>query len=249
MVLDFRSLRAKLIGLVLLAGFVLAVHAVHSLAQPRPLEVAPPGAELLPMGTVAFSASDPVAWAWIEVDPAVSGRVETSGAKILFSPVEPLRPGADYRFTLFAEAVDGRTVRRTWRLRVHELGDALWVYVRLDSERHEVSVYRGDDLVRRMPASGGRPGFETPGGVYRIQNRGYHFFSRKYGEGAYYWVRIFGNYLFHSLPVDAQGHVIEEEARKLGCPASHGCIRLDFPDARWFYETVPDGSLVVIDTF
>ncbi len=249
MVLNFRALRAKLIGLTLLSGFAFAAHAAHSIAQPRPLDVAPPNSGLLPMGTIAFDASEPLARAWVEVDPPASGKVEVAGTRILFSPVEPLRPGADYRFTLFAEAEDGRAARRTWRLRVQELGDTLWVYVRLDSERHEVSVYRGDDLVRRMPASGGRPGFETPGGVYTIQNRGYHFFSQKYGEGAYYWVRIFGNYLFHSLPVDAQGRVIEEEARKLGCPASHGCIRLDFPDARWFYETVPDGSLVIIDTF
>lgn len=246
---DFTPPRTKRIGFFLLLGIAVAVHTASSLAQPRPFDVAPPGSELLPMGAITFTATVPVAWARVEVEPAVSGRVETSGTKIVFAPVEPLRPGAHYRFTLFAEAEDHRAVRRTWRLRVQHLGDALWVYARLDSQRHEVLVYRGDDLVRRMLASGGRPGFETPGGVYRIQNRGYHFFSRKYGEGAYYWVRIFGNYLFHSLPVDAQGRVIEDEAAKLGCPASHGCIRLDFPDARWFYENVPDGSLVIIDTF
>ncbi len=133
------------------------------------------------------------------------------------------------------------------KLRVDPLYETLWVYVKLDEERHRVDVYRGDVLVRSMIASGGRPGHETPEGVFRIQNRGYHFFSQKYQEGAYYWVRIFGNYLFHSVPVDIHGNVIKEEAEKLGCPASHGCVRLSFPDAQWFYETVPDGTLVVID--
>src|SRR5690606_28854051 len=111
----------------------------------------------------------------------------------------------------------------------------------------EVYVFRGEELVRRMLASGGKTGDETPAGTYRIQNRGYHFYSQKYGEGAYYWVRIFGNYLFHSVPVDVHGRVIAHEAEKLGCPASHGCVRLGMEDAKWFYENVPDGSLVVID--
>ena len=60
-------------------------------------------------------------------------------------------------------------------------------------------------------------------------------------------MRIIGNYLFHSVPVDAEGNVIEEEAKKLGCPASHGCVRLSFPDAKWLYDHVPDGAWVVID--
>lgn len=123
----------------------------------------------------------------------------------------------------------------------------LWVYVELDKGTHWVHVFHGDERVRRMLASGGRPGDETPEGTFRIQNRGYHFWSQKYGEGAYYWVRIFGNYLFHSVPVDREGRIIEEEARRLGCPASHGCIRLRMDDARWFYENVPDGTWVVID--
>ncbi|MBK1811184.1 L,D-transpeptidase [Clostridium sp. YIM B02505] len=53
-------------------------------------------------------------------------------------------------------------------------------------------------------------------------------------------------YLFHSLPVDSNGHIIEEEAAKLGTPASHGCIRLIPNDAFWFYENIPKGSDVEI---
>lgn len=244
MLIDLRSPWARLIALTLLLRLA---HSAHSFAQKRGFEIAPPSSALRPMGAIVFTGSSPIAAAKIEIDPAVSGRVLVEGERILFVPIEPLRPGAEYRFALFAEAKEGAAIRRTWRLRVEGHDDSLWVYVKLDEDRHEVLVFRGDDLVRRMAASGGRPGFETPEGVYRIQNRGYHFFSQKYGEGAYYWVRIFGNYLFHSLPVDVNGNVIEEEARKLGCPASHGCIRLDFPDAKWFYESVPDGTLVVID--
>ena len=37
-----------------------------------------------------------------------------------------------------------------------------------------------------------------------------------------------------------------EEGAKLGQPASHGCVRLTVADAQWFYDQVPDGTLVTI---
>jgi len=223
---------------------LIAVTAVYA---GRPLELIPPSGTILPMGPVAFHATREIAAVRLDILPAVAVTHHTSGKTITLKPNDPLRPGATY--TVEIEAVDttGERIRRSFALRVAPLADSLWVYVKLDAPRHRVEVYRGDTLVRTMIASGGRPGFETPEGVFRIQNRGYHFFSQKYQEGAYYWVRIFGNYLFHSVPVDIEGNIIEEEARRLGCPASHGCVRLSFPDAKWFYDNVPDGTLVVID--
>ncbi|MEX2355864.1 MAG: L,D-transpeptidase family protein, partial [Thermaerobacterales bacterium] len=85
-----------------------------------------------------------------------------------------------------------------------------------------------------------------PRGRFRLENRGRHFFSERYGQGAYCWVRFQGNYLFHSVPIDRDGEILADEREKLGLPASHGCVRLDMADAEWFYETVPDGSLVLI---
>ncbi|HCW51160.1 MAG TPA: L,D-transpeptidase, partial [Clostridiales bacterium] len=75
------------------------------------------------------------------------------------------------------------------------------------------------------------------------------FFSERYEQGARWWVsfRDWGIYLFHSVPVDRTGEVIPEEADKLGQPASHGCVRLSMEDARWFYETIPEGTPVDID--
>ncbi|MBO8142803.1 MAG: L,D-transpeptidase [Firmicutes bacterium] len=125
------------------------------------------------------------------------------------------------------------------------MGDRLWVDVRL-SVPQRVVVYRGETAVRRMVASAGLPGQETPKGVYRLQNRGEQFFSWRYRQGGYYWVRFLGNYLFHSVPFDEQGRLLTEEEAKLGCPASHGCVRLSLDDARWFYDNVPDGTLVVV---
>ncbi|CCU56791.1 ErfK/YbiS/YcfS/YnhG superfamily [Bacillus subtilis E1] len=40
--------------------------------------------------------------------------------------------------------------------------------------------------------------------------------------------------------------VIKTEAEKLGTKASHGCIRLTIPDAKWIYENIPEHTKVVI---
>ena len=42
------------------------------------------------------------------------------------------------------------------------------------------------------------------------------------------------------------GDYLPEEGAKLGQPASHGCVRLAVADAQWFYDQVPDGTLVTI---
>lgn len=87
---------------------------------------------------------------------------------------------------------------------------------------------------------------ETPPGTYYLQDRGQSFWSSRFNEGATYWVRLKDQYLIHSVPRDAQWEVKEDQHSLLGLPASHGCVRLAEPDARWFWETVPQGTKVLI---
>lgn len=57
-----------------------------------------------------------------------------------------------------------------------------------------------------------------------------------------------GVYLFHSVPTDQSNHIVESQADKLGkSAASHGCVRLSLPDSKWMYDTIPEGTKVVID--
>ena len=88
----------------------------------------------------------------------------------------------------------------------------------------------------------------TPHGDYHINMRGKHFFNENEGIGADYWVGFIGaQYLFHSVPTSYNfGDYIPSEGRKLGSPASHGCVRLSVPDAKWFYDHIPDGAKVHI---
>ena len=59
-------------------------------------------------------------------------------------------------------------------------------------------------------------------------------------------MRITGNYLIHSVPRNKDNEIIEEELKKLGIPASHGCVRIKDEYAKWFYDTVPMGTPVII---
>lgn len=109
----------------------------------------------------------------------------------------------------------------------------------VDLEYQHVYVYKNNELIRTMLCSSGMAGYDTPEGKFKITDRGNYFYSDKYGEGAYYWVRFHGAYLFHSIPCDKSGNIIQSELDMLGAKASHGCIRLSMEDAKWVYENIP----------
>ena len=123
--------------------------------------------------------------------------------------------------------------------------DRIWVEVIL-KETHKVIVYKGREVIREMPCSGGTPETPTILGTYYLQDRGSKFFARKISEGANNWVRIHGNYLFHGLPRNENWVISQEAQDKMGSPASHGCIRLRESDAQWFYDHVPQNTMVII---
>lgn len=91
----------------------------------------------------------------------------------------------------------------------------------------------------------------TPRGTYHIQaERGLHFYNDSEQEGANYYVSWLnhGEYLFHTVPVDQNGHYITNIANQIGHhPISHGCVQLTIPDAQWVYEHVPYGMKVVVE--
>jgi lipoprotein-anchoring transpeptidase ErfK/SrfK len=63
-----------------------------------------------------------------------------------------------------------------------------------------------------------------------------------------WWVSFkdWGVYLFHSIPMDSNKNILSDEAKKLGSPASHGCVRLNIDNAKWIYDNIPEGTPVNI---
>ena len=116
----------------------------------------------------------------------------------------------------------------------------------VDLTKQLVAIYYKGDILKQMICSGGTAKDPTPIGTFTTNQKIYYSWVSKFNEGAYYWVRFNGPYLFHSVPFDKNGNMIAEENDKLGTPASHGCIRLKLEEARWLYENLPLGVKVVI---
>jgi len=129
---------------------------------------------------------------------------------------------------------------------VIDYNDAGSFRIEVDLSKQVTYVFYKDELEKEMICSGGTEEKPTPTGEFETTQKGGYFWSDKYDMGAYYWVRFYKVYLFHSVPFDADNVMIAEENEKLGSPASHGCIRLGLEDAEWIYEMLPPGVRVLI---
>jgi len=58
-----------------------------------------------------------------------------------------------------------------------------------------------------------------------------------------YFTQISGNYLFHSVPYNEKGQIIDS---RLGVATSHGCVRLSLEDAKYIYDTIPSRTGIKI---
>jgi len=208
---------AVLIAVLVIAAFSLGGMGVFSAGFGAAGSGAP-GSGVVEPGATQPPAADPGDGEAPAVDPSATGP-----GKVQESPV-PERP-----------RVAG------------EEDDPDWT-VLVEIDRQRVYIWEDRELVRTMVCSTGTRDKPTPTGEFRIENRGEWFYSRKYQQGGKWWVSFLnrGEYLFHSLPMDAQGNLLEEEAEKLGQPASHGCVRLSVDDAHWFYDHIPADTPVVI---
>jgi lipoprotein-anchoring transpeptidase ErfK/SrfK len=120
-----------------------------------------------------------------------------------------------------------------------------------DISAHTFTVSIDDQVVREMPASMGKSGFDTPVGTFNVleKQRTVVFDSRTIGiplddpEGyrinGEYAVRVtWGGVYVHSAPwsVGSQG----------SANVSHGCINISPDNAAWYFDTVGVGDPVIV---
>jgi lipoprotein-anchoring transpeptidase ErfK/SrfK len=117
---------------------------------------------------------------------------------------------------------------------------------------HQFTVSLNGEVVRTMPTSLGKPGYETPVGTFPVLEKFRHLVmdSSTYGvpidapEGyridTEYAVRLtWGGIFVHAAPwsVDSQGYA----------NVSHGCINLSTENAGWYYGNVKLGDPVIVE--
>jgi lipoprotein-anchoring transpeptidase ErfK/SrfK len=104
-------------------------------------------------------------------------------------------------------------------------------------------------LVRAMICSTGLKSTPTPTGTFSavgpVARWGYF---PKWGVYAQYLFRIKGPYLFHSVLYRTanENSLIKSSLNNLGNRASHGCVRLKVPDAKWIYNNCAAGTTVIV---
>lgn len=107
--------------------------------------------------------------------------------------------------------------------------EAKGVSVHISKGSQTMSVYVGGRLAHRWPVSTGRRGYPTPSGSYRPFRLERMWHSRKYDMSPMPWSVFFrGGYAIHGT----------YETRRLGRPASHGCVRLAPGNARRLFGLI-----------
>lgn len=100
---------------------------------------------------------------------------------------------------------------------------------RIDISDQTMYVYRNGMLMHRWKVSTGRKGYRTPTGTYRPQRMYKRYYSRKYDNSPMpYSIFFRGGYAIHGT-----GSI-----KRLGRPASHGCVRLHPDHAARLYAMV-----------
>ncbi|AWK72400.1 hypothetical protein CBI38_13250 [Rhodococcus oxybenzonivorans] len=130
-----------------------------------------------------------------------------------------------------------------------QVGDALVAVA--NTTTHQFTVSINDRVVHTMPASFGKPGYETPLGTFPVLEkfRDMVMDSSTYGvpidspEGyrlyVEYATRItWGGIFIHGAPWSVASQGREN--------VSHGCINLSIENARWFYDHAKIGDPVIV---
>ncbi|MEU0075155.1 Ig-like domain-containing protein [Streptomyces sp. NPDC006332] len=120
-----------------------------------------------------------------------------------------------------------------------------------DAATHQMTVYKNNEVIKKIPVTTGKPGFETRNGVKVVLGKEYFVRMRSatvgisegssdsYDLPVYYATRVTwsGEYV-HAAPwsVGSQGYA----------NVSHGCTGMSTGNAQWFFDTVREGDVVKV---
>ncbi len=117
----------------------------------------------------------------------------------------------------------------------------------IDKGNCVMTVYdrEDDSIVRQMLCTIGEPETPSPRGTFKMGKHRVRFGRFvDFDCCAQYWTEITRNVYIHSILYREKSAktLIRQSYRELGKAASHGCIRLTVPDAKWIYENIAPGT-------
>jgi lipoprotein-anchoring transpeptidase ErfK/SrfK len=192
----------------------------------------------------------------------VDATVTPSPSSLEVVPAEPGRKVRDNLLTRQLNAAARRGSRRTLVARVHpikpevtteEVASAYPVYLTLDRANFTLRLWTDLKLAEEYTVAVGTVGFETPTGVYNIQNKAVDpAWSVPEWGGALAGQVIPGGVPENPLKerwlgiYDGAGIHGTDATYSLGTAASHGCVRMSIPDVIELYDRVPIGTPIYI---
>jgi lipoprotein-anchoring transpeptidase ErfK/SrfK len=192
----------------------------------------------------------------------VDASVNPSASSLEVVPAEPGRKVRDNLLTRQLNAAASSGNRRTLVARVHpiqpdvttdEVASAYPVYLTLDRANFTLRLWTDLKLTEEYTVAVGTVGFETPAGVYHIQNKAVDpAWSVPEWGGALAGQVIPGGVPENPLKerwlgiYDGAGIHGTDATYSLGTAASHGCVRMSIPDVIELYDRVPVGTPIYI---
>jgi lipoprotein-anchoring transpeptidase ErfK/SrfK len=119
--------------------------------------------------------------------------------------------------------------------------------VYISTDRQQITVLYGNEVVRRIETSTGVSGATTPTGHFAVTDR--LKTGVQYGPYGCCILALSAVQPLHLSDWDGGSRIAihaTDDTADLGHPASHGCAHVDDAEGRWLLEHIPDGTPVVI---
>ncbi len=188
---------------------------------------------------------------FVTADPPVEGSWHWySGTSVNYRPKDHWKPGTEVSVRLGIGGLElgNKRFGRNDRTATFTIGPK--VVTKVDNASHTVTVYKDDQMVKRMPTSLGKPDTPTSTGTHVVMEKYAEkiFDSETFGlsheDGGYkmkvYWdVRFtWGGEFVHAAPWS----LADQGKRNV----SHGCVNLSTENAKWYYDFSTKGDLIEV---
>ena len=109
------------------------------------------------------------------------------------------------------------------------------IVVNIDKSKQKMTVFVDGAKRYQWPVSTGEAGYSTPSGTYTTSSMNEIWYSKQWDNAP----------MPHAVFFTKEGHAIHgtNEVRRLGKPASHGCVRLSPENAATLYALVEERGL------